>query len=222
MIIPYDLNIRTKELGIGIGIGLAVGSALTMLFQGQTGILGNLNTLITTISAVIGTSVLVIDRFLNWHNQPALEIVGIFDSLQWIPSKTTFDAYFLDHYYLRIRNAKRKGAAEACKANLVIPNSSLGNIPMHWRHTKESTTIDISTMQDLRLFTTSEGLDKIFFTLPTLEGEYMAPIGEKEQSYKEFIYKNLEVHFGSKTGRFIQNPYRKKIADIIKESKREH
>ncbi len=74
------------------------------------------------------------------------------------------DNYFLDIDFLRIRKTRGSGAAKACKENLVIPGTRIGNVPTYWNHTNnKSRTVDISTTEDLILFTTAEAYDRIFF-----------------------------------------------------------
>jgi hypothetical protein len=195
-----------------------------MLVQGQAGILSNLNTIILTASAIIGTGMLLIKNFRDWQNEPTLEIVGVFDSLRYIPAgETIFDNYFLDIYFLRITKTRGRGAAKNCKGNLAIPGTSIRNVPTYWNHTNnKSRTVDISTTEDLVLFTTAEASNKIFFPSAIISPSDPVPGGENEQYLEEFLNKELEVSLDSETGRFLQKkPYRKKIADMIKESKRE-
>ena len=155
------------------------------------------------------------------NDEPVLEIVEITNFDQWIAVGHLWENYALENYCLRIKKVEGKGAAEDCRANLVVQGTSIGNVPAIWRHMDQSTTVDISTIQDLRLFTRVRLHDKIFFPLADPNASGMTPEGENEQTFSKFVDKELEVWFGSKTGRFSQNPYRKKIADIIKESKSE-
>jgi hypothetical protein len=74
-------------------------------------------------------------------------------------------------------------------------------------------------MEDLKLFTLVEEYNQIFFPKAIVSEGHLE--GSVERLYKDSIQKELEVCFSSKTGRFVQNPCRKKISDIIKEAKRE-
>jgi hypothetical protein len=71
----------------------------------------------------------------------------------------------------------------------------------------------------LEAFYTSRRIQPIFFPKAIVSEGHLE--GSVERLYKDSIQKELEVCFSSKTGRFVQNPYRKKISDIIKEAKRE-
>jgi hypothetical protein len=156
------------------------------------------------------------------NDEPVLDVVEIINFDQWIPAGHLWENYALQNYCLQIKKVGGKGAAEDCRANIVIRDTSIRNVPAVWRYTNQSTSVDISTIQDLRLFTRARGgHDKIFFPYAYPNKSGITPEGENEQTFSKFVDKELEVWFGSKTGRFLQNPYRKKIADIIKESKSE-
>lgn len=208
-------------LSVVFGIGFATGLYVSLSLPAKAGVT-DISSIILAVFGGIGLMVTLSRWIIDWYNQPTLEIVGLIKFTQWVPYGHTWENYLLEHYCIRIKNTKRKGMAEACRANLVIPNATfLGNVPTYWRHTNRSTTVDISTIQDLRLFTVASPFDKIFFPMGHVRKEDLTPEGENERSYSEFIQKELEVHFGSKSGRFLQNTYRKKIQDIINESKME-
>jgi hypothetical protein len=203
------------------GIGFAAGLYFNLLLPTKSGVV-DVPSIILAIFGGAGLVVTLTRWVIDWYNQPTLEIVGVIELAHLVPYGRMWDNYVLSSYFLRIINTKRKGMADTCKANLVIPNTPIGNVPAYWRHTNQSTSVDISTLQDLRLFTLTIGHNKIFFPLGSPRKEDLTPEGENEQPYDKFLQKELEVWFGSKTGRFIQNPYRKKIEDIIKEAKKEH
>jgi hypothetical protein len=206
------------------GIGFAAGLYFQLLLPGNSSTIGIPN-IILAIFGGAGLMVTLGRVISNWYNQPTLEIMGIIHVEEYFPpNRNRYHRYYSEHYFLRIRNIKRKGTGEDCKGNIMVPNASIDNVSTYWRNTNESRTVGISTMEELKLFTrvksTGEGYDKIFLPTVILRETDTYPSGENERSYDELFQNELEVHFGSKTGRFIQNPYRKKIEDIIKESKR--
>ncbi|MFL6524426.1 MAG: hypothetical protein ACJ71B_13235 [Nitrososphaera sp.] len=73
----------------------------------------------------------------------------------------------------------------------------------------------------MRLFTVVVPFEKIFFPSDSARKGDLIPEGKNERQYSKFCQMELEVHFGSKTGRFLQNPYRKKIEDIVKDARTE-
>jgi hypothetical protein len=153
-------------------------------------------------------------------DEPILEVEEIIEVSETIPLGKAFRDYpFVQNYFLRIRNKSKNRTAESCNAKLVIRNTSFYTITTYWRNTSESTTVDISKMEDLKLFTLVEEYNQIFFPKAIVSEGHLE--GSVERLYKDSIQKELEVCFSSKTGRFVQNPCRKKISDIIKEAKRE-
>ncbi|HEX2169180.1 MAG TPA: hypothetical protein VHF65_02675 [Nitrososphaera sp.] len=154
-------------------------------------------------------------------DEPILVVEDIIEVSETIPLGKAFRDYpFVQNYFLRIRNKSKNRTAESCNAKLVIGNNtSFYPITTYWRNTSESTTVNISKMEDLKLFTIVEEYDRIFFPKAIVSEGHLE--GSVERLYKDSIQKELEVCFISKTGRFVQNPYRKKISDIIKEAKRE-
>jgi hypothetical protein len=164
----------------------------------------------------MGLVVTLVKSLIDWYNQPTLEIVEIIRDRCIIPQGETFlDHYPLDTYFLRMSNTRRKGAAEACQARLVVQNTPIRNVSGQWRNPNNDrdTTRDISTVEDLMVFTVVERFNQIFFPSAHLD-EHLNALGAIERQFNDFIHRELEVRFGSKTGRFLRNPYRKKLQTL--------
>lgn len=83
-----------------------------------------------------------------------------------------------------------------------------------------SSTRDIATTEDLLLLTVVERFTQIFIPSAHLD-EYLNVRGENEEQLSNYVNRELEVHSGSRTGRFLHDPDSNIIGDIIQEARRE-
>lgn len=138
-----------------------------------------------------------------------------------------FEGLFVNNepaYFLRVRKTKGEHMVESCEAFLTVEGTEVRNAPTVWSHGSVR-RYDIGGHMDLRLFSVKEGR---FVGEAVAVGKWIIfPSANVDQGfaehpthYEDFINKELTVEIHAKNGH-LPKPFTKKIADIIKDAKRE-